>query len=125
MADRQETPKWANVTYPPIDYQNMIYYSAPKPKKELQSLDEVDKELLETFDKLGIPLLEQKRLAGVAVDAIFDSVSIATTFKETLSKYGVIFCPMSEAVRDHPELVRKYLGSVVPSGDNFYLSSRC
>ena len=98
----------------------MYYYSAPKPKQLLQSLDEVDEELLRTFDKLGIPLEEQKRLAGVAVDAIFDSVSIATTFQETLSKYGVIFCPMSEAVREHPDLVQKYLGSVVPYADNFY-----
>ena len=122
LEEQQQVPRWANVKYPPIDYQNIIYYSAPKPKVQLQSLDEVDKELLATFEKLGIPLEEQKRMTGVAVDAIFDSVSIATTFKETLSKYGVIFCPFSEAVRDHPELVQKYLGSVVPANDNFYAS---
>jgi len=113
-------PKWPNVEYPPIDYQAITYYSAPKPKKELQSLDEVDPALLETFSKLGIPLTEQKRLAGVAVDAVFDSVSVATTFSEELSKHGVIFCPFSEAVREHPELVKKYLGSVVPANDNFF-----
>ena len=115
QADQKQVPGWANVHYPDIDFQDMYYYSAPKPKQLLQSLDEVDEELLRTFDKLGIPLEEQKRLAGVAVDAIFDSVSIATTFQETLSKYGVIFCPMSEAVREHPDLVQKYLGSVVPT----------
>ena len=120
QADQEQVPGWANVHYPDIDFQDMYYYSAPKPKQLLQSLDEVDEELLRTFDKLGIPLEEQKRLAGVAVDAIFDSVSIATTFQETLSKYGVIFCPMSEAVREHPDLVQKYLGSVVPYADNFY-----
>ena len=120
QADQKQVPGWANVHYPDIDFQDMYYYSAPKPKQLLQSLDEVDEELLRTFDKLGIPLEEQKRLAGVAVDAIFDSVSIATTFQETLSKYGVIFCPMSEAVREHPDLVQKYLGSVVPYADNFY-----
>ena len=120
QADQKQVPGWANVHYPDIDFQDMYYYSAPKPKQLLQSLDEVDEELLRTFDKLGIPLEEQKRLAGVAVDAIFDSVSIATTFQETLSKYGVIFCPMSEAVREHPGLVQKYLGSVVPYADNFY-----
>ena len=120
QADQKQVPGWANVHYPDIDFQDMYYYSAPKPKQLLQSLDEVDEELLRTFDKLGIPLEEQKRLAGVAVDAIFDSVSIATTFQETLSKYGVIFCPMSEAIREHPDLVQKYLGSVVPYADNFY-----
>ena len=120
QADQKQVPGWANVHYPDIDFQDMYYYSAPKPKQLLQSLDEVDDELLRTFDKLGIPLEEQKRLAGVAVDAIFDSVSIATTFQETLSKYGVIFCPMSEAIREHPDLVQKYLGSVVPYADNFY-----
>lgn len=113
-------PTWAQVHYPPIDYQNIIYYSAPKPKKKLASLDEVDPELLETFEKLGIPLTEQKRLSNVAVDAIFDSVSVATTFKKDLAKYGVIFCSMSEALQEHPELVKKYLGSVVPIGDNYY-----
>ena len=113
-------PTWQNVTYPPIDYQDIIYYSAPKPKKKLNSLDEVDPELLATFEKLGIPLHEQKMLANVAVDAIFDSVSVATTFREKLAKEGVIFCSMSEALREYPELVRKYLGSVVPIADNYY-----
>ncbi len=115
-----EEPTWHNVHYSPIDYQKMIYYSAPQQKKALKSLDEVDPRLLETYDKLGIPLEEQKALAGVAVDAVFDSVSIATTFKESLDECGVIFCPFSEAVHNHPELVRKYLGSVVPYNDNFY-----
>ncbi|NER38715.1 MAG: Fe-S cluster assembly protein SufB [Oscillatoria sp. SIO1A7] len=116
-----QEPTWAHVNYPPIDYQNIIYYSAPKQKKEkLDSLDEVDPTLLETFEKLGIPLSEQKRLSNVAVDAVFDSVSIATTFREKLAKEGVIFCSISEAVREYPELVQKYLGSVVPVGDNFY-----
>ncbi len=113
-------PKWPNVKYPPIDYQNIIYYSAPKKKPELKSLDEVDPELLSTFEKLGISLDEQKRLSGVAVDAVFDSVSVTTTFKETLSKLGIVFCSMSEAVREHPELVKKYLGSVVPYTDNYF-----
>ena len=113
-------PKWANIHYPPIDYQDIIYYSAPKQKKALGSLEEVDKELLKTFDKLGIPLEEQKRLTGVAVDAVFDSVSVATTFKEKLSELGIIFCSFSEAVQNHPELVKRYLGSVVPYTDNFF-----
>ena len=113
-------PTWANVKFDPIDYQSIVYYSAPKPKKQLSSMDEVDPALVETFEKLGISLNEQKRLSGVAVDAIFDSVSVATTFSETLAKHGVIFCSFSDAVRDHPDLVRKYLGTVVPSGDNFY-----
>lgn len=113
-------PKWPNVNYPKIDFQDIIYYSAPKPKKELQSLDEVDPELLETFKKLGISLEEQKRLTGVAVDAVIDSVSVKTTFKETLAELGIIFCSFSEAVKDHPELVKKYLGSVVPMTDNYY-----
>ena len=113
-------PEWANVTYPKIDYQDIIYYSAPKPKKKLESLEEVDPELLDTFEKLGIPLHEQKLLANVAVDAIFDSVSVATTFKEKLAKEGVIFCSFSEAVRDYPELVKTYLGSVVPYTDNYF-----
>ncbi len=114
-------PTWAHVHYAPIDYQGISYYSAPKGKQDgPKSLDEVDPKLLETYEKLGIPLEEQKALAGVAVDAVFDSVSVATTFKETLAKAGVIFCPFSEAVREHPELVRKYLGTVVPAGDNFY-----
>jgi Fe-S cluster assembly protein SufB len=113
-------PTWANVHYPPIDYQASSYYSAPKQKKKLNSLDEVDPELRATFDKLGISLDEQKRLSGVAVDAVFDSVSVATTFRTELAKVGVIFCSFSEAVREHPELVRKYLGSVVPYTDNFF-----
>ena len=114
-------PEWANVHYPPIDFQSISYYSAPKAKTDgPQSLDDVDPKLLETYAKLGIPLQEQKMLSGVAVDAVFDSVSVATTFKGTLADAGVIFCPFSEAVREHPELVRKYLGSVVPHGDNFY-----
>lgn len=115
-----EEPVWANVHYPKIDYQDMIYYSAPKQKKQLKSLDEVDPELLETYKKLGIPLEEQKALAGVAVDAVFDSVSVATTFKEKLGELGIIFCSFSEAVREHPDLVKKYLGSVVPAADNFF-----
>ena len=114
-------PDWANVHYPPIDFQAISYYSAPKVNTDgPKSLDEVDPKLLETYAKLGIPLQEQQILAGVAVDAVFDSVSVATTFKDTLAEAGVIFCPFSEAVREHPELVRKYLGSVVPPGDNFY-----
>jgi Fe-S cluster assembly protein SufB len=113
-------PTWPNVTYPKIDFQDIIYYSAPKPKAKLASMDEVDPELRRTFEKLGVPLHEQKALAGVAVDVIFDSVSVTTTYKQRLADAGVIFCSMSEAVRDHPELVRKYLGTVVPQGDNFY-----
>jgi len=113
-------PKWPNVTYGPIDYQAIQYYSAPKQEKKAQSLDEVDPKLLATFEKLGIPLSEQKRLAGVAVDAVFDSVSVATTFKGKLKEAGVIFLPFSEAVREHPDLVRKYLGSVVPPTDNYF-----
>jgi Fe-S cluster assembly protein SufB len=114
-------PKWANVKYPPIDYQKIVYYSAPKQsKKGPASLDEVDPKLLETFEKLGIPLAERGRLAGVAVDAVFDSVSVATTFKAKLAELGIIFCSFSDAVRGHPELVQKYLGSVVPYTDNFY-----
>ncbi|HEY9876873.1 MAG TPA: Fe-S cluster assembly protein SufB [Leptolyngbyaceae cyanobacterium] len=116
-----EEPAWQNVAYNPIDYQQIIYYSAPKQKKEkLGSLDEVDPTLLDTFEKLGIPLSEQKRLANVAVDAIFDSVSVATTFKEKLAEDGVIFCSISEALQEHPELVEKYLGSVVPVADNYF-----
>jgi Fe-S cluster assembly protein SufB len=113
-------PTWANVKFPKIDYDSIIYYSAPKPKKKLASLDEVDAEILETFKKLGISLEEQKRLTGVAVDAVFDSVSVATTFKGELAKLGIIFCSFSEAVQEHPELIKKYLGSVVPVADNFY-----
>jgi len=116
-----EEPKWANVHHPPIDYQDIIYYAAPSSKKDgPKSLEEVDPEVLEAFNKLGIPLEEQKQLAGVAVDAVLDSVSVATTYQATLEKVGVIFCPISEAIRNHPELVRKYLGSVVPYADNFY-----
>ncbi|MDA0865496.1 MAG: Fe-S cluster assembly protein SufB [Cyanobacteria bacterium] len=114
-------PDWPNVNYPPIDYQNIVYYSAPKqPKEKLHSLDDADPALLETFEKLGLPLSEQKRLANVAVDAIFDSVSIGTTYKEKLGEQGVIFCSISEAVQEHPELVEKYLGTVVPVGDNYF-----
>ena len=113
-------PTWPHVNYPPIDYQDIIYYSAPKQKDKLGSLDEVDPALLETFEKLGIPLSEQKRLSNVAVDAIFDSVSVATTFKEKLAREGVIFCSISEALHEYPELVKKYLGSVVPVGDNYF-----
>ena len=113
-------PRWPNVTYEPIDYQAHTYYSAPKSVKPLQSLDEVDPELLKTYEKLGISLTEQKRLAGVAVDAIFDSVSVGTTMKSELAKAGVIFCSFGEAVREHPELVQKFLGSVVPYSDNFF-----
>jgi Fe-S cluster assembly protein SufB len=113
-------PTWANVHYPPIDYQAASYYAAPKQKKKLNSLDEVDPELRATFEKLGISLDEQKRLSGVAVDAVFDSVSVATTFQAELAKHGIIFCSFSEAVKNHPDLVRKYLGTVVPYTDNFF-----
>ncbi len=116
-------PTWAHVNFSPIDYEGISYYSAPKSDEDRpKSLEEVDPKLLETYEKLGIPLHERARLAGVAVDAVFDSVSVATTFKEKLSEVGVIFCPFSEAVRDHPELIRKYLGSVVPQRDNFFAS---
>src|SRR5437764_7076694 len=114
---------WQNDHYPPIDYQDMVYYAAPKSKGDgPKSLDEVDPELIRTYEKLGIPLEEQKWLAGVAVDAVFDSVSVATTFKAKLGELGVIFCSFSEAVQNHPELVKKYLGSVVPYTDNFFAS---
>ncbi|GMV80705.1 MAG: Fe-S cluster assembly protein SufB [Planctomycetota bacterium] len=115
-----EAPAWPNVHYPPIDYQASVYYSAPKPKKKLGSLDELDPEIKSTFDKLGISLDEQKMLAGVAVDAVIDSVSVATTFKTKLKELGIIFCSFSEAVKEHPDLVRKYLGSVVPYSDNYF-----
>src|SRR6202049_3218944 len=120
--EKQEAePKWANIKYDAIDYQDIIYYSAPKPKKAgPKSLDEVDPEILLAYEKLGLPLNEQKRLAGVAVDAVFDSVSVATTFQAKLAEIGIIFCPFSEAVQRHPELVKKYLGSVVPYSDNFF-----
>jgi Fe-S cluster assembly protein SufB len=122
LEKKQAEPKWANIKYDPIDYQNIVYYSAPRKKQDLKNLDEVDPEILRTYEKLGIPLEEQKLLAGVAVDAVFDSVSVATTFKEKLAEAGVIFCSVSEAVQKHPELVRKYLGSVVPYTDNFFAS---
>ena len=117
-----EEPKWPNVKYNPIDYQKIIYYAAPTNSEKLKSLDEVDPELLKTYEKLGIPLGEQKRLSGVAVDAVFDSVSVATTFKDKLEGLGIIFCSFSEAVKKHPDLVKKYLGTVVPSRDNFFAS---
>jgi Fe-S cluster assembly protein SufB len=115
-----EEPKWQNVDYPKINFQDIIYYSAPVQKKTLNSLDEIDPELRATFEKLGISLDEQKRLTGVAVDAVIDSVSIATTYREKLGELGIIFCSMSEAIHDHPELIKKYIGSVVPATDNFY-----
>src|SRR5581483_1757974 len=117
--EQGQEPTWAKVRFPKIDYQDMYYYSSPVKEKKPGSLDEVDPELLEAFGKLGIPLDEQKKLAGVAVDAVFDSVSVATTYQETLEEQGIIFCAISEAVQKHPELVQKYLGSVVPYTDNF------
>jgi Fe-S cluster assembly protein SufB len=117
---QMEDPKWAKIGFPAIDYQDAYYYAAPKQKIAPKSLDDIDPELLKTYEKLGIPLREQERLAGVAVDAVFDSVSVATTFKKKLEEVGVIFCSISDAVKNHPELVRKYLGSVVPYSDNFY-----
>jgi Fe-S cluster assembly protein SufB len=120
LYEEQGEPQWAHVTYNPVDYQSISYYSAPKKQPVYQSLDEVDPKLLETYEKLGIPLQEQKQLAGVAVDAVFDSVSVATTFKETLAEAGVIFCSFSDAVQHHPDLVQQYLGSVVPHTDNFF-----
>jgi Fe-S cluster assembly protein SufB len=120
LEKKNAEPKWANVTFPPIDYQGITYYSAPKQKPNLKDLSELDPEILRTYEKLGIPLEEQKMLAGVAVDAVFDSVSVGTTFKAKLAEAGVIFCSFSEAVREHPELIQKYLGTVVPYTDNFY-----
>jgi len=121
MTLEYKEPRWAKVSFPPIDYQDAYYYAAPKPKEDApESLDDIDPELIEAFNKLGIPLEEQKKLTGVAVDAIFDSVSIATTFQKQLEDAGVIFCPISEAIEKHPELVRKYMGSVVPYTDNFF-----
>jgi Fe-S cluster assembly protein SufB len=117
---RMEEPSWQNVQYDRVDYQAISYYAAPKEKKKLNSMDEVDPEIRATFDKLGIPLIEQQMLAGVAVDAVFDSVSVATTFRSKLAELGIIFCSFSEAVKDHPDLVRQYLGSVVPHTDNFF-----
>lgn len=122
---KMKEPTWQNVHYPQINFQDIIYYAAPKPKEKLGSLDEVDPELLATFEKLGIPLDEQKILANVAVDVVFDSVSVTTTFKATLKEKGVIFCSISEAVKEHPDLVKKYLGSVVPYTDNFYAALNC
>ena len=117
---KMKQPEWAHLNIPPIDYQEIIFYAAPKQKKTLDSLDEVDPELLDTFNKLGISLEEQKRLSGVAVDAVIDSVSVKTTFQETLSKHGIIFCSFSDAVQNHPDLVKKYMGSVVPYTDNYF-----
>ena len=120
LEQAQAEPKWANIHYGPIDYQNIVYYSAPRQKPGLKSLSELDPEILRTYEKLGIPLVEQKLLAGVAIDAVFDSVSVATTFKEKLAELGIVFCSFSEAVEKYPELVRKYLGTVVPHTDNFF-----
>ena len=120
-----QEPNWAELNYPKINYQDIIYYSAPKLKKKLNSLSDVDPELLKTFDKLGISLNEQKRLSNVAVDAVFDSVSIATTFKKDLGKTGVIFCPISEAIQKYPNLIKAYLGKVVPAGDNYFAALNC
>ena len=117
---KMSEPKWPNVKYPKIDYQNSYYYAAPKSKKKLKSLDEVDPAILSTYEKLGIPLEEQKRLTGVAVDYVFDSTSVATTFKEKLSELGIVFCSFSDAVHSHPDLVKKYLGSVIPYTDNYF-----
>ena len=117
---KMEEPTWANVHYPKIDLQAISYYAAPKQKPKLESMDEVDPELLRTFEKLGVPLHERMALAGVAVDVIFDSVSVATTYKDKLAAVGIIFCSMSEAVKEHPELVKKYLGTVIPTNDNFF-----
>ena len=119
MARSAGEPRWANISYPPIDYQNIVYYSAPK-QKVAARIEDVDPEILRTFEKLGIPLEERNRLSGVAVDAVFDSVSVGTTFKDKLAELGIIFCAFSEAVREHPALVERYLGSVVPATDNFY-----
>lgn len=120
MWEKMEEPNWAHVTYPKPNFQDIIYYAAPKPKKKLDSLDEVDPEILKTFERLGVPINEQKALAGVAVDIVMDSVSVATTFKEKLGELGIIFCSFSEAVKNHPDLVKQYIGSVVPQADNFY-----
>jgi Fe-S cluster assembly protein SufB len=118
--EKMEEPVWANVHYPKIDYQDIFYYAAPKPKKELSSLDEVDPEIIATFEKLGISLDEQKRLSGVAMDVVMDSVSVKTTFQETLKEKGIIFCSMSDAVKNHPDLIKQYIGSVVPVRDNYF-----
>jgi len=115
-----EMPEWAHLIIPKIDYQDIIYYAAPKQKTKLESIDEVDPELIDTFNKLGIPLEEQKHLTGVAVDAVMDSVSVKTTFQDTLAEMGIVFCSFSEAVREHPDLIKKYMGSVVPYRDNYF-----
>ncbi len=120
MWTKMSMPKWAHLNFPEPNYQDIVYYAAPKPKKKLESLDEVDPELLDTFNRLGIPLEEQKVMSGVAVDAVMDSVSVATTFRKTLSDKGIIFCSFSEAVKEHPDLVKQYLGKVVPSNDNYF-----
>src|SRR5918993_2505458 len=117
---KMKEPRWPNLSYPPINYQDIIYYSAPIQKAKPKNLEDIDPELLKTFEKLGISLTEQKRLTGIAVDAVIDSVSVATTFKETLGELGIIFCSFSEAVQEHPELVKKYMGSVVPVNDNYF-----
>src|SRR6478752_9252168 len=117
---KMEEPQWANVKHPRIDFQSISYYSAPKPNKLLKSMDEVDPELLRTFEKLGVPMNERAKLAGVAVDVIFDSVSVATTYKAKLAEVGIIFCSISEAVHQCPDLIKQYLGTVVPIGDNYY-----
>ncbi len=117
---KMKEPDWAELGYKQIDYQDIIYYSAPKQKEKISSLDQVDPKLLETFEKLGIPLTEQKKLTNVAVDAVFDSVSIATTFREELAEHGVIFCSISEAVKNHSDLIERYLGTVVPASDNYF-----
>ena len=124
---KMKMPTWAHLTVPEIDYQNIIFYAAPKQKPVLNSLDDVDPEIKATFDKLGIPLDEQKKLSGVAMDAVMDSISVKTTFKESLADLGIIFCSMSEAIREHPDLIKKYLGSVVPYTDNFFcdIKFRC
>ncbi len=119
---KMKEPEWANINVPKIDYQKISYYSAPKKQTSLKSIDDVDPELIKTFEKLGISLQEQKRLSGVAVDAVIDSVSIGTTFKDKLSELGIIFCSFSEAVNEHPNLIKKYLGSVVPTKDNYFAS---
>ena len=115
-----EEPDWANINYPKPDYQDIVYYCAPKQKKKLNSLDDLDPEMKRTFDRLGISIDEQKRLANVAVDIVMDSVSVATSFKEKLAELGIIFCPISEAIQKHPELVKKYIGTVIPVRDNFF-----
>jgi len=115
-----DEPNWANINYPKPNYQDIVYYAAPKQKKKLNSLDDLDPELKKTFDKLGISLNEQKRLSGVAMDIVVDSVSVATSFKDKLAELGIIFCPISDAIKEHPELVKKYLGTVVPTRDNFF-----